>query len=108
MDNNQEMDTLVDLCGDYRLIVGNAKKERANKLNYICKNISRNLTTINRKYKKFLKTDIGEFINMFNSIKSEATGGDFQTEKVRIDSERVRRVQDRVVDLKEKIKIEIK
>ena len=106
----KDLDDLADLCSDYWLIAGRSKEEKGIKENsiiYKCKNLSTNLTIINRKYKDFIKGDMVEIINLFNAVKSEATGGDFQTTAAKIDKERVQRVHDRVISLKEIINSEI-
>lgn len=106
----KDLDALVDLCSDYWMVAGHLKEEKCIKesnITYKCKNISTNLTIINRKYKDLLKGDMVEIINLFNAVKSEATGGDFQTTAAKIDKERVQRVHDKVISLKEIINLEI-
>ncbi len=106
----KDLDTLADLCADYWMIAGRLKEEKGIKesnITYKCKNISTGLTLINKKYKDFMKGDMVEIINLFNAVKSEATGGDFQTKMVKIDKDRVIKIHDKVILLKEKINFEI-
>lgn len=106
----KDLDDFVELCSDYWLIAGRLNEEKGIKegnITYKCKNISTSLTAINKKYKDLLKEDMIVFINLFNEAVTEATGGEFQTKKAKTDKERVLRIHDKVILLKEKINLEI-
>lgn len=107
----KDLDSYVELCRNYWIVAGVTFEERsvrASEITYKGKNISNSLTIINKKCKDLLTKDIVEYINDFNEIQTEATGGPFQTKMFKIDVERVRRIQNLVSSFRENIKNEIR
>lgn len=107
----KDLDSYVELCRNYWIVAGITSEERdvrATEITYKGKNISNSLTLINKKCKNLLTKDIVDYINDFNAIQTEATGGPFQSKMFRIDVERVRRIQNLVSSFRENIKNEIR
>ena len=107
----KDLDSYVELCRNYWIVAGITSEERdvrATEITYKGKNISNSLTLINKKCKNLLTKDIVDYINDFNAIQTETTGGPFQSKMFRIDVERVRRIQDLVSSFRENIKNEIR
>lgn len=107
----KDLDSYVELCRNYWIVAGVTPEERnvrASEITYKGKNISNSLTIINKKCKALLTKDIVEYINDFNAIQTEATGGPFQSKMFRIDIERVKKIQDLVSSFRENIKNEIR
>ncbi len=71
------------------------RNTKGHKITYNCKQISNILTRLSEKYKDFVNDYIVEFINDFNDIKNEATGGNFQSKLFQVDDEKIISLQNK-------------
>lgn len=79
------------------------RNTKGHKITYNCKQISNILTRLSEKYKDFVNDYIVEFINDFNDIKNEATGGNFQSKLFQVDDEKIISLQNKIADFKDKV-----
>lgn len=100
------LDELLDMCIEYWGVTNLKPDERntkGHKITYNCKQISNILTRLSEKYKDFVNDYIVEFINDFNDIKNEATGGNFQSKLFQVDDEKIISLQNKIADFKDKV-----
>ncbi len=105
-----ETDDIFELASEYWLKVGIGSENKmllADRITYKLKNISDNLTLLNRKYQEYLKKDITEYSEKYNEFKTETTGGSFQTSKPSRDPERVKKITTLASEFKALIRNEL-
>lgn len=105
----KETDDIFELASEYWLKAGIGSENKmllADRITYKLKNISDNLTLLNRKYQKYLKKDITEYSEKYNDFKTETTGGCFQSNPS-IDPARAKKISTLASEFKALIRNEL-